>query len=131
MRKTATSILSVFMCIVMFTGCFAGKTLEERISQRDRDRFAQEIAKSDEFKEFFDRAEMDVTENHLYFRVYIGQHLDQSEQIAMKSYLLNMNEDETINQIKDKIEKAYKIRPTIVTVEFYTSDGIKLGKVEH
>ena len=28
MRKTATCILTVFMCIFMFTGCFAGKTLE-------------------------------------------------------------------------------------------------------
>ncbi len=131
MRKTVTGIITIFMCIFMFTGCFAGKTLEERISQRDRDRFAEEIAKSDGFSDFFDRAELDVKGNHLYVRAYIGVYLDQSEQIALKSQLLNMNEDAQIEDIKDKIEKAYRIRPTIVTMEFYTTDGSMLGKVEH
>lgn len=131
MRKTATCILTVFMCIFMFTGCFAGKTLEERISQRDRDRFAEEIAKSDGFSDFFDRSVMDVKGNHIYIRAYIGVYLDTTEQIAVKSQLLNMNEDAQIEQIKDKIEKAYKIRPSMITMEFYSSDGVMLGKVEH
>ena len=131
MRKTATTILTIFMCIFMFTGCFAGSTLEERVSQRDRDRFAEAIAKSDGFSDFFDHAELDFTGNHMYVRAYIGVYLDQSEQIALKSQLLNMNEDAQIEDIKDKIEKAYRIRPTIVTMEFYTSDRVLLGKVEH
>ncbi len=131
MRKTATGIVSVLMCIVMFTGCFMGKTLEERISQRDRDRFAQEMAKQEDFKDFFDRAELDVQGNQLFFRVYIGQYLDQSQEIAIKTQILNMNEDAQITQIKDKIEKAYKIRPELVTVEFYSSAGILLGKFQH
>lgn len=131
MRKTATCILTVFMCIFMFTGCFAGKTLEERISQRDRDRFAEEIAKSDGFSDFFDRSVMEVKGNHIYIKAYIGVYLDTSEQIAVKSQLLNMNEDAQIEEIKDKIEKAYKIRPSMITMEFYASDGALLGKVEH
>lgn len=131
MRKTATSILTIFMCIFMFTGCFAGKTLEERISQRDRERFAEEIAKQDGFSDFFDRSEMDVVGNHVYIRAYIGVPLDTSEQLVLKSQLLNMNEDDQIEEIKDKLEKAYKIRPTMISLEFYTMDGTSLGKVEH
>ena len=130
MRKTATCIVSVLMCIVMFTGCFMGKTLEERISQRDRDRFAQEMAKQDGFNDFFDRAELDVEGNKLYFRVYIGQYLDSAQEAAIKSQILNMNEDDQIKQIKDKIEKAYKIRPELVTIEFYSSEGMSLGKFQ-
>ena len=42
-----------------------------------------------------------------------------------------MNEDAQITQIKDKIEKAYKIRPELVTIEFYSSAGILLGKFQH
>lgn len=131
MRKTATSIFTVFMCIFMLTGCFWGNTLEQRISKRDRERFAQEIAKSDGYSDFFDHTELDVKENHLYFKAYIGVNLDQSERLAIKSYLLTADENEQIKQIKDKIEKAYKIRPTLVSIEFYANDGILLGKVEH
>ncbi len=131
MRKIVTGIITIFLCIFMFTGCFAGKTLEERVSQRDRDRFAEEIAKSDGFSDFFDHAELDFKGNHMYVRAYIGVYLDQSEQLELKSMLLNTNEDAQIDDIKDKIEKAYRIRPTIVTMEFYTSDRVLLGKVEH
>jgi hypothetical protein len=119
------------MCIFLLTGCFWGNTLEQRISKRDRERFAEEIAKSDGYSDFFDHTELDVKENHLYFKAYIGVNLDQSERLAIKSYLLTADEDEQIKQIKDKIEKAYKIRPTLVSIEFYANDGILLGKVEH
>ena len=131
MRKTAACILTIFVCIFMFTGCYAGRTLEQRISQRDRDRFAEEVQKSEGFSDFFDHVEMDVEENHLYLKAYIGVPLDRSEELALKSELLTMDKDDQIKQIKDKIEKAYRIRPSLVTVEFYTVEGAKLGKVEH
>lgn len=130
MRKTATCILTIFVCIFMFTGCYAGRTLEERISQRDRDRFAEEVQKYDGFSDFFDHVEMDVKENHLYFKAYIGVPLDRSEELALRSQLLTMDGDDQIKSIKDKIEKAYRIRPSIVSIEFYTLEGAKLGKVE-
>ena len=131
MRKTATCILTVFMCIFMFTGCFAGKTLEQRISQRDRERFCEEMKKTDENSDFYDHWELDVKENHLYFKAFIGVHLDHTERLAIKSYIMDMDEDVRINQIKDKIEKAYRIRPSMISIEFYTSDDILLGKIEH
>jgi hypothetical protein len=48
----------------------------------------------------------------------------------MKSGLLTSDYSEQIDKYKDEIEKRYKIRPSLVTLEFYTSDGRKIGKIE-
>ena len=127
MRKAAVSAVSIVMCIFMLTGCFFfGKTLEERMTPRQRQRIADEIKAQEGFDEYF----KDVEENHIYIRYYFAIYMDDLQITAMKSYLLNAGYDQDIRELKDEVEKFYGIRPDIVTFEFYTTDDRQIGKIE-
>lgn len=131
MRKVAVSAVSVIMCIFMFTGCFFfGNTLEERMTPRQRQRIADEIKAQPGFDDYFKDAEVDVEEDHIFIRCYFSVYMDDLQVTAMKSYLLNAGYENDIREIKDEVEKVYGIRPTIVSYEFYATDGSLIGKVE-
>ena len=130
MRKTAVSIAVIFICIFMFTGCYTGNTLEERISDRELQRVVTELEKNDEIKDNFKDISIEVKENHIICKFTYSIYLDDLQVIAMKSALLNAGFDTEIKDLKDKFEKRYKIRPSAITFSFYTSDGRPIGKVE-
>ena len=129
MRKTATGALVIFLCLFMFVGCYRGKTLEERITDADRQRLVTAIKSGEEFKDFSD-FEMEIEENHVIFKAYLGVHLNQLEVTALKSELLQANKTKQIIKLKDTIERNYKIRPSIVTLEYYGADSRLIGKLE-
>ena len=131
MRKAAVSAVSVIMCIFMLTGCFFfGNTLEERMTPRQRQRIADEIKSQPGFDDYFKDAEVDVEEDHIFIRCYFSVYMDDLQITAMKSYLLNAGYENDIREIKDEVEKVYGIRPTIVSYEFYATDGTLIGKIE-
>lgn len=129
MRKTVTGALVIFMCLFMFVGCYRGNTLEERISDADRQRLITLVKTNEEFKDFSDFT-MEVEENHITFKAYLGVPLDQLQVTALKSQIQQVNMDGQIVKLKDAIEKGYKIRPSIITLEYYGADSRLIGKIE-
>lgn len=134
MRKAAVSVLVVFMCILMFTGCYTGKNLEERITAKQIEKLETAMENSSDIKDEFSDVTIEVKENHITYKFTYGVYLDDLTILQMKSALLDSDlkkqMNEKIDTYKNEIEKRFKIRPSIVSFEFYTSDGRMIGKIE-
>ena len=130
MRKTLVSVAVIFMCIFMFTGCYSGNTLEERVSDRQLRKMEEQLMENSEIRQSFNDVKIEVSGNHITYKFYFSMYMDETQVIQAKSYLLNSNYDSQIANYKEQFEKAFKIHPSLVTFEFYTPDGISLGKVE-
>ena len=134
MRKAAVSVLVVFMCIFMFTGCYTGKNLEERISTRMIEKLEKAMESQSDIKDEFSDVKIEVKENHITYKFYYSVYIDDLTYLQMKSILLDKDfkkqMNEKIETYKNEIEKRFKIRPSLVTFEFITSDGRSIGKIE-
>ena len=130
MRKVAISVAVIFMCIFMFTGCYTGKTLEERISDSQIEKMEESLLSKNDIPNEFSEIKIEVKENHITYKYYYGIYIDDLTVLQMKSTLLNNDFDGQIKTYKDEVEKKFKIRPSLVTFEFYTIDGRKIGKME-
>ena len=130
MRKTLVSVAVIFMCIFMLTGCYSGKTLEERVSARQIAKMEEQLMENSDIQQSFNDVKISISGNHITYKFYFSMYMDDMQVIQAKSYLLNTNYDSEITNYKEQFEKAFKIHPSLVTFEFYTSDGRSLGKVE-
>jgi hypothetical protein len=130
MRKTFIGAAVIFMCLFMLTGCYFGKTLEERIGARQIEKLEETLKNQSEIQNDFKDVKVEIKENHITYKFYYAIYIDDLTYLGMKSGLLTSDYSEQIDKYKDEIEKRYKIRPSIVTLEFYTSDGRKIGKIE-
>lgn len=130
MRKTLTGIAVVFICIFMFTGCYSGGTLEERVSDRHLRKMEEQLMENSEINQTYKEVKIEVSGNHITYKFVFLTYFNDLEIIQAKSYLLNNNYDSQIANYKDQFEKVFRIRPSLVTFEFYTQDYELLGKVE-
>ena len=118
MRKAVSGVLVVIMCLFMFSGCGLGaKNLEERISDRENQRICNEMMKDDDFSKIFKDVKIEIKENHVTVKLYFKDYMDDLTVIAMKSSIQNSTGYESdILALKDKFEKRYRIRPSIITL---------------
>lgn len=130
MRKAAVSFLTVFFCIFMFTGCYTGKNLEERINLSERQRWIDEVAKDSLVQSETTKVTMDIEENNLIFKVYLKKSYSHLQTIQLQSLLKNHDESDRINKLKDAVKKKYGIRPTQVSMTFYGADGKLVGTIQ-
>ena len=132
MRKAVSGVLVVIMCLFMFSGCGLGaKNLEERISDRENQRICNEMMKDDDFSQIFKDVKIEIKENHVTVKLYFKDYMDDLTVIAMKSSIQNSTGYESdLLALKDKFEKRYRIRPSIITFSFYTCDERYISKVE-
>ena len=128
MRKTATSFLVVFMCLFMIAGCYTGKTLEERIDDRERQYIINKVREEFKDDQDFKDLTIDVEENHVIIKAYLNVNLSQQRQIQVKQQLKNLNYSDKMEKLKDSMEKRYRIRPTLLTFEFFEGSGRSLVK---
>ena len=66
MRKVVSSVLVVFMCLFMFTGCHDDRTLEQKISQAEIDRFVNEQKQTPDYLQTCDDLTLEIKGNEVY-----------------------------------------------------------------
>lgn len=118
------------MCLFMFAGCYTGKTLEERIDDRERQYIINKVREEFKDDQDFKDLTIDVEENHVIIKAYLNVNLSQQRQIQVKQQLKNLNYSDKMEKLKDSMEKRYRIRPTLLTFEFFEGSGRSLVKFE-
>lgn len=131
MRKAAVSVLVVFMCIFMFTGCIGGGlTLEQRISSSQLEELNKEIKNVPLFSTTFKDAKVEVEGNHVTYKYYYKMDLNAEQVAAVKSSLESSGLDKEIEKLKASIKKDYGISDSTITYIYYNNDGSVVAKIE-
>lgn len=130
MRKAAVSVLVVFMCIFMFTGCGGGKTIEQQISQTQLTKLNEEIKNVPMFSTTFKDAKIEIEGNHVMYKYYYKMDLDEAQIAAVKSSLENSGLDSQAETLKKQFNKDYHVSDASVSYIYYTSDGKVIAQIE-
>ncbi|MBR4403634.1 MAG: hypothetical protein IKT10_00835 [Clostridiales bacterium] len=130
MRKVVTSVLVVFMCLFMFTGCHDDRTLEQKISKAEIERFVNEQKQTKDYIETCDDLSLEIVGNEIYmsFRLKYSMNNDQMNQFKKGIEMYGLQN--YIEPTKDEFEKRYKTRPEKISIKFYTKGGQLITNVQ-
>lgn len=129
MRKVASCILVVFMCLFAFTGCFGG-TIEQRVTKAQLDQMCEEIKSNPLFKSAYSDVKVEVEDNHITYKYYMKDNMDSTQMEAFKINMQDSGLKGQISELKDSFEKQSGIRPDKITYQYYTPNDQLIVTIE-
>ncbi len=130
MRKVVSSVLVVFMCLFMFTGCHDDRTLEQKISKSEIDRFVNEQKQTQDYIQNCDDMSLEIKGNEIYLTFRVKYSLNNEQMQEFKRLAEMSAVRSTIEPTKDRFEKFYKTRPDKISVKYYTKGGQLICNIE-
>ncbi len=130
MRKVVSSVLVVFMCLFMFTGCHDDRTLEQKISQAEIDRFVNEQKQTPDYIQTCDDLTLEIKGNEVYMGFRLRYSMNNDEMNQFKKMVDVYGLKNYIEPTKQKFEQYYKVRPDKISIKFYTKGGQLICNVE-
>ena len=130
MRKVVTSVLVVFMCLFMFTGCHDDRTLEQKISKYEIDRFINEQKQTQDYKDTCDDLGLEIHGNDIIMSFRLKYSMDNEQMTQFKRGIEMYGLPTYIEPTKDRFEKYYKTRPEKISIRFYTKGGQLICNIE-
>ncbi|MBR5355937.1 MAG: hypothetical protein IK121_03345 [Lachnospiraceae bacterium] len=126
MKKTILKALTAVALVLSLTACGAPKTLEGLMTadviQKETENVKQELLTS--YGDVYSDYAMEVKENSIVYKYYYTADYTGDMVEALKTSLKDsVDWSANVNNVKDEIEKASKIRPDSISFIYYTADG--------